>query len=187
MGATDLNDMAAASKKASPDGEKVDHAVWGADGLPEITPLWMLKYLPNMAACHATILYDIQGPSNTQIPGDAAGLIALAEAARIIRRGAADVMVVGSSEGRLNPITLSRYNLFLQLSRRNDDPTHAVRPFDATRDGTVTGEGAAVFTLEELEHARGRNATILGRPGFRRHPTKRRGPRERTRHRHDGR
>ncbi len=162
MGATDLNDMAAASKLASPDGETIDYGVWGERGLPEITPLWMLKYLPNMPACHTTILYDIQGPSNTQIAGDTAGLIALAEAARIIRRGTADVMVVGSSEGRSNPITLSRYNLFIQLSKRNDDPTHAVRPFDATRDGTVTGEGSAVFTLEDLDHARGRGATILG-------------------------
>lgn len=162
MGATDLNDMAAATKLSSPDGQTVDMAVWGKDGLNEITPVWMLKYLPNMPACHSTILYDMQGPSNTQIPGDSAGLVALAEAARIIRRNAADVMVVGSSEGRLNPITLSRYNLFLQMSRRNDDPAHAVRPFDATRDGTVSGEGSAVFTLEDLEHARKRGAKILG-------------------------
>ena len=162
MGATDLNDMAAASKLASPDGHAVDLTVWGEQGLDEITPVWMLKYLPNMPACHTTILYDLQGPSNTQIPGDSAGLVALAEAARIIRRGAADVMVVGGSEGRLNPITLARYNLFLQLSRRNDDPAHAVRPFDATRDGTVTGEGAGVFTLEALKHAQARGATILG-------------------------
>lgn len=162
MGATDINDMAAAAKLAAPDGQAVDMSVWGKGGLNEIVPYWMLKYLPNMPACHTTILYDLRGPSNTQIPGDSAGLVALAEAARIIRRGAADVMVVGSSEGRLNPITLARYNLFLQLSRRNDDPAHAVRPFDATRDGTVTGEGSAVFTLEELEHATARGATILG-------------------------
>jgi 3-oxoacyl-[acyl-carrier-protein] synthase II len=161
MGATDLNDMAAAAKLAAPAGDAVDMAVWGRDGLNQIQPLWMLKYLPNMPACHGTILYDIQGPSNTQIPGDSAGLVALAEAARIIRRGAADAMVVGSSEGRLNPITLSRYNLFLQLSRRNDDPARAVRPFDLTRDGTVSGEGSAVFTLEDLAHARGRGAAVL--------------------------
>ncbi|MBP3958661.1 beta-ketoacyl-[acyl-carrier-protein] synthase family protein [Gemmata sp. G18] len=162
MGATDLNDMAAASKVSSPDGETISHALWGSAGLPEITPLWMLKYLPNMPACHATILYDIQGPSNTQIPGDTSGLVALFEAARIIRRNTADVMVVGGSEARINPITLSRHNLFVQLSRRNDDPGHAVRPFDADRDGTVLGEGSAVFALEELNHARNRNATILG-------------------------
>ncbi len=162
MGATDLNDMAAASKLSSPDDETVSHALWGSIGLPEITPLWMLKYLPNMPACHTTILYDIQGPSNTQIPGDTSGLVALFEAARILRRGTTDVMVVGGSEARINPITLSRHNLFVELSKRNDDPAHAVRPFDAARDGTVLGEGSAVFALEELEHARGRNATILG-------------------------
>lgn len=162
MGATELNDMAAASKAAAPDGDTVSYAAWGAAGLSEITPLWMLKYLPNMPACHTTIFYDIQGPSNTQIPGDTSGLVALFEAARILRRGAADVMVVGGSEARLNPITLSRHNLFVQLSKRNDDPTHAVRPFDAARDGTVLGEGSAVFALEELDHARNRNATILG-------------------------
>lgn len=162
MGATDIHDMAAAAKVSAPDGRTIDMGVWGDKGLKEIMPQWMLKYLPNMPACHTTILYDLRGPSNTQIPGDSAGLVALAEAARIIRRGAADVMVVGSSEGRLNPITLARYNLFLQLSRRNDDPTRAVRPFDAARDGTATGEGAAVFTLEELEHAKARSATILG-------------------------
>lgn len=162
MGACELNDIAAAAKLAAPDGEGVDYLAWGGKGLNEIFPFWMLKYLPNMPACHTTILYDLQGPSNTQIPGDAAGLVALAEAGRAIRRGAADVMVVGGSEGRINPIAMARHNLFVQLTRRNDDPAHAIRPFDATRDGTALGEGAAVLTLEELEHARGRNATILG-------------------------
>ncbi|MCI0702633.1 MAG: beta-ketoacyl-[acyl-carrier-protein] synthase family protein [Planctomycetia bacterium] len=162
MGATDLNDMAGASKIASPDGQTVNMTAWGSPGLNEIAPLWMLKYLPNMPACHTTILHDIQGPSNTQIPGDTAGLIALAEAARIIRRGTADVMVVGSSESRINPVSMTRFNLFLQMSKRNDDPTHAIRPFDATRDGTVPGEGSAVFTLEDLTHAHARNANILG-------------------------
>jgi 3-oxoacyl-[acyl-carrier-protein] synthase II len=162
MGASDVNDMAAASKVSAPDGETVSYETWGAKGLNEITPVWMLKYLPNMPACHTTILYDIQGPSNTQIPGDTSALVALAEAARIIRRNTADVMVAGGSEARINPITLSRHNLFVQLSKRNDDPAHAVRPFDDARDGTVLGEGSAVFTLEELGHARARNANISG-------------------------
>ena len=72
-GDDDLNDIAAASRLATPDGHTVNYATWGKDGLNEITPVWMLKYLPNMPACHATILYDLQGPSNTQIPGDSAG------------------------------------------------------------------------------------------------------------------
>ncbi len=162
MAPTDINDLAAASRLAAPEGHAVDYATWGKGGLNEIIPFWMLKYLPNMPACHSTIVFDLQGPSNTQIPGDAAGLVALAEAGRAIRRGAADVMVVGGSEGRLSPITLARYNLALQLSKRNDDPAGALRPFDATRDGTVYSEGAAVFTLENLEHAQSRGANILG-------------------------
>jgi 3-oxoacyl-[acyl-carrier-protein] synthase II len=162
MGATDLNDMAAAAKLASADGEHTDSRIWGAKGLPEITPLWMLKFLPNMPACHATILYDMQGPSNTQIPGDSSGLVALAEASRILRRGLADVMLVGGSEARINPVTLSRHNLFVQLTKHNDDPAGAIRPFDLTRDGTAPGEGTAAFTLETLEHAQARGANILG-------------------------
>jgi 3-oxoacyl-[acyl-carrier-protein] synthase II len=161
MGSTDLNDFAEAAKIASPDGKTVNYEAWGRDGLGKITPLWMLRYLPNMPACHGTILFDMQGPSNTQIPGDPAGLIALAEAARVIRRDAADVMVVGASEGRISPITVCRYNMYMEMSRRNDDPAGAVRPFDRTRDGTVTAEGAAVFTLEALDHARARGATVL--------------------------
>jgi 3-oxoacyl-[acyl-carrier-protein] synthase II len=162
MGATDLNDMAAAAKLASPGGEHTDSRVWGAKGLAEITPVWMLKFLPNMPACHATILYDMQGPSNTQIPGDSSGVVALAEASRILRRGLADVMLVGGSEARINPVTLSRHNLFVQLTKHNDDPAGAIRPFDATRDGTAPGEGTAAFTLETLEHAQARGANILG-------------------------
>jgi 3-oxoacyl-[acyl-carrier-protein] synthase II len=162
MAPSDLNDLAAAFKTASPDGETVDYAAWGKDGLSQITPNWMLKYLPNMPACHTTIVFDMQGPSNTQIPGDASGLVALAEAGRTIRRGAADVMLVGGSEGRISPITLARYNLTLQLSRRNDDPAGAVRPFDLTRDGTVYSEGGTVFVLEDLDHAKSRGANIIG-------------------------
>lgn len=163
MGATELDDLGpAAVKSLKPDGSGPDMAVWGAEGMNLIPPLWMLKYLPNMPACHASILYDIRGPSNTQIAGDVAGGVALGEAVRIIRRGAAEVMLVGGSEAKIHPLSLSRFNLFAPLSRRNDDPAGAVRPFDRDRDGTVLGEGTATFVLEELEHARRRRATIYG-------------------------
>jgi 3-oxoacyl-[acyl-carrier-protein] synthase II len=163
MGATELDDLGPASKKSlSPDGIGPDMAVWGASGLNEVPPLWMLKYLPNMPACHASIIYDIQGPSNTQIPGDSAGAVALGEAVRIIRRDAADVMLVGGSEAKVHPLSLSRFNLFAQFSKRNHDPEGAIRPFDRDRDGTAPGEGVAAFTLEDLDHARSRNAKIYG-------------------------
>ncbi len=161
MGATELDDLGPAARRSlRPDGRGPDMRAWGTQGIPEIPPLWMLKYLPNMPACHATILYDVQGPSNTQIAGDTAGAAALAEAVRIIRRGAADVMIVGGSESKIHPLSLSRFNLFAELSRRNDNPEGAIRPFDAERDGTALGEGAAVFIVEELEHARQRGARI---------------------------
>ena len=109
-----------------------------------------------------SVIYDIQGPSNTQIAGDTAGTAALAEALRILRRNAADVMLVGGSEAKVNPLSLSRFNLFAQYSKRNDDPEGAIRPFDADRDGTAPGEGTAVFTLEALDHAIARKAKIYG-------------------------
>jgi 3-oxoacyl-[acyl-carrier-protein] synthase II len=137
-------------------------AAWGRDGLNLVPPLWMLKYLPNMPACHASVLFDIQGPSNTQIPGDTAGAVALGEAVRVLRRGAADVMLVGGSEAKVHPLSLSRFNLFAEFSKRNDDPEGAIRPFDRDRDGTAPGEGTAVFTLETLESARARGAKIFG-------------------------
>ncbi|MBA4067255.1 MAG: hypothetical protein C0501_26820 [Isosphaera sp.] len=163
MGATELDDLGPASRLSIRPGEAApDMPAWGRDGLEQVPPLWMLKYLPNMPACHATILYDIQGPSNTQIPGDTAGPVALGEALRILRRGAADVMLVGGSEAKVHPLSLSRFNLFAQFSRRNDDPEGAIRPFDRDRDGTAPGEGVAAFTLEGLDHALARKATIYG-------------------------
>ncbi|MFO0825512.1 MAG: beta-ketoacyl-[acyl-carrier-protein] synthase family protein [Gemmataceae bacterium] len=163
MGATELDDLGPASvRSVLPDQSGPDLAVWGRDGLNLVPPLWMLKYLPNMPACHATILYDIQGPSNTQIPGNTAGAVALAEAIRIIRRGAADVMLVGGSEAKIHPLSLSRFSLFAPLSKRNHDPEGAIRPFDRDREGTAPGEGTATFTLESLDHALARKAKIYG-------------------------
>jgi 3-oxoacyl-[acyl-carrier-protein] synthase II len=163
MGATELDDLGPASVVSLNESKTgPDMAKWGTLGLTEVPPLWMLKYLPNMPACHATIIYDVQGPSNTQIPGDAAGAVALGEALRIVRRGAADVMIVGGSEAKVHPLSLSRFNLFAQLSKRNHDPEGAIRPFDLERDGTAPGEGVAAFTLESLDHALARKAKIYG-------------------------
>jgi 3-oxoacyl-[acyl-carrier-protein] synthase II len=163
MAATDIDDLAAGSKLASVGPRQaVDMAVWGEKSLPVVPPMWMLRYLPNMPACHATILFDMQGPSNTIIPNDAAGVMALGEAFRILRRGAADVMLVGGSESKVNPLSQSRFNSFYPLTRRNDLGDKAVRPFDRDASGTVLGEGGAAFPIEELGHAKARGAAILG-------------------------
>ena len=140
----------------------VDMNRWGEQGLPVIPPLWMLKYLPNMLACHVSILHDAQGPSNSITESDVAGLLALGEAYRIIGRDQADFFLVGGSDSKVNPLSLVRQCLFQQLSLRSEAPEQACRPFDRRRDGMVIGEGAGVLVLEELEHARRRSARIYG-------------------------
>jgi 3-oxoacyl-[acyl-carrier-protein] synthase II len=138
----------------------VDLRKWGAEGLPTIEPLWMLKYLPNMLACHVSILHDAQGPNNTITESDAASLLALGEAHRILGRDGADLFLVGGAESKVNPLSMVRQCLFEPLSRRNDEPEKACRPFDRDRDGLVLGEGGTVLVVEDLEHARRRGARI---------------------------
>jgi 3-oxoacyl-[acyl-carrier-protein] synthase II len=158
---SELDELGAASKCSS-DGSPgvVDYAKWGTEGLAAMPPLWMLKYLPNMLACHVSILQNAQGPCNSITQNDVAGLLALGEAYRILARGAADFFLVGGADSRINPLTMVRDSLFMPLSRRNEQPTRASRPFDRGRDGIVPGEGAGVFALEEIEHARKRGARI---------------------------
>jgi 3-oxoacyl-[acyl-carrier-protein] synthase II len=155
----DLADAARASANCQPGA--VDLEKWGADSIPTIQPLWMLKYLPNMPACHISIMHNAQGPNNSITESDVAGLLALGEAFRIVSRDDADFFLVGGSESKINPISLVRQCLFEQMSRRNDEPEKACRPFDASRDGLILGEGATVLVVEELAHARKRGARIL--------------------------
>jgi 3-oxoacyl-[acyl-carrier-protein] synthase II len=161
MIATELDELGEASRlSANCQPGAVDLEKWGAEGIPTIPPLWMLKYLPNMLACHVSILHDARGPNNTITENDVAGLLALGEAYRIIQRDQADFFLVGGAESRINPLSLVRQCLFEPLSRRNDLPEKACRPFDRRRDGLVIGEGGGVLVLEELEHARRRGAKI---------------------------
>ncbi|MCI0378218.1 MAG: beta-ketoacyl-[acyl-carrier-protein] synthase family protein [Gemmataceae bacterium] len=138
----------------------VDLHAWGAQGLPVITPLWMLKYLPNMLACHISILHDARGPNNTITESDVASLLALGEATRILRRNQADFFLVGGADSKINPLSMVRQCLFGHLSQRNDAPDKASRPFDRHRDGLIIGEGAGVLVVEDLQHARRRGAAI---------------------------
>ena len=138
----------------------VDLKRWGAQGLAAITPLWMLKYLPNMHACHISVLHNAQGPNNTITESDVAPLLALGEAVRIIRRDQADLFLVGGTDSKVNPLSMVRQNLFGHLSKRQDAPAKACRPFEKNRAGLVAGEGAGVVTVEELRHAQRRGAPI---------------------------
>lgn len=163
MVATETEDLAAGAK-ATTTGHphSVDYAAWGTTGLGLVPPQWMLKYLPNMPACHASIYADAQGPNNTITAGDAASLLALGEAFRIVQRDLADAFLVGGCDSRINPVSYSRHTTFQELTRRNDLGEAAVQPFGLNRSGTVLGEGAAVFVAEELTAAQRRGARIDG-------------------------
>jgi 3-oxoacyl-[acyl-carrier-protein] synthase II len=132
---------------------------WGAEGLAVIPPMWMLCHIPNMIGCHVSVIHDAQGPSNTITETDLGGLLAVGEGWRMIRQGRADVALAGSADTRMAPIAWVKQYHFSPLSK-SQDPATACRPFDRGRDGIVLGEGGAVLILEELEHARRRQAKI---------------------------
>lgn len=156
-----LEDVETAFRACIVDGQ-FDFNRWGAQAMADIFPLWMLKYLPNMPACHIAIAHDARGPNNSHSLGEASSLISLSEAFRVIERGHADVMIAGGASSRVHP-TLWVRNSLLPVSNRNGDPTKISRPFDADRDGFVNGEGAAAFVLESREHAVARGAKIKAR------------------------
>jgi 3-oxoacyl-[acyl-carrier-protein] synthase II len=155
----DLHELAEALYSASEDG-KFSPGRWGSEGMNNLTPLWLLKFLPNMLACHVTIVHDAQGPSNTITCGEASSHLAIGEGYRTIARGAADVCICGGAESKANPMALMRQCLGKRLSSRNDDPARACRPFGQDRDGTVIAEGGGLVILEDLERARTRGARI---------------------------
>lgn len=162
--AIELDDLAEASRLSTSADVKyhVDLDAWGEVGRPTIQPTFMLKYLPNFLACHVSMLLDAQGPNNSVTESDAASLLALGEALRILQRGDADFFLVGGAESKVNPLSLVRQSLIEHLSRRNEEPTRAHRPFDRDRDGFVLAEGGAVLVFETLDHAEKRGATIYG-------------------------
>jgi 3-oxoacyl-[acyl-carrier-protein] synthase II len=138
-----------------------DFSLWGTRGIERQYPLFMLKLLPNMIACHISIAYDARGHNNTLYTGDVSSLLAVGEAARVIARGHADVMLAGGASSRMQPLDWIRACLQFELSHREDEPAAAMRPFDLGRDGQVCGEGAATLVLEERRHATARQAPIL--------------------------
>lgn len=135
---------------------------FGKEGIRAMYPLWLLKYLPNMPACHISIAHGLKGPSNTLTTSATGGVQAVGEACRVIERGDADLMLAGATDSKINPVGLSRFYLLGLLSEKNHVPSEVYRPFDRTRDGMVVGEGAGIFVLEEREHAVKRGARIYG-------------------------
>jgi 3-oxoacyl-[acyl-carrier-protein] synthase II len=158
--ATELDELADAATLSATSYGKVDLEKWGAASMEAIPPKWMLKYLPNMPACHVSIFHDARGPNNTITENDVASLLAMGEAYRILVRDQADFFIAGGAESRINPLSMVRQCLFDALSRHNEEPERACRPFDRRRDGFVLGEGGGVLIMEDLAHAQKRRARI---------------------------
>jgi 3-oxoacyl-[acyl-carrier-protein] synthase II len=147
---------------AAIEGETLDVAKFTKLGLETLHPLAEVEQEPNMPAGHLAAMFDAQGPNLNCLTACAASSQAIGEAAELVRRGEADVMLSGGTHSMIHPFGVTGFNLLTALSTRNDQPQRASRPFDNDRDGFVIGEGAAMVVLEELEHAMSRGARIHG-------------------------
>jgi 3-oxoacyl-[acyl-carrier-protein] synthase II len=131
-------------------------------GPRRISPFFVPMFIPDIAAGHVSMRYGMRGPNYCTVSACASSAHALGDALRIIQRGEADVMVTGGAEATVTPLTIAGFANMKALSSRNNAPDTASRPFDATRDGFVLGEGSGIVVLEALEHAQTRGAQILG-------------------------
>ena len=131
-------------------------------GPHRVSPFMAPMMMPNAASAAVAITHGLRGPNLCVASACATGSHAIGEAAEVIRRGHAEVMICGGSEAVVHPLSLAAFKNMGAVSTRNDEPERASRPFDAGRDGFVMGEGAGVLILESLEHARRRGARIYG-------------------------
>jgi len=132
-----------------------------AKGGMRMDPLLMPKSLPNMAAGQVSLQFGLKGYTGTMVTACAAATQAIGEAAEVIRRGAADVILSGGSEAGISQLGLGAFAVMRAMTTRTDDPAKVSRPFDADRDGFIPAEGAGIYVLESLEHAIARGARIL--------------------------
>lgn len=130
-------------------------------GPGRVSPFLIPIFAPNMASCQVTIAFGIRGPSSTSVAACASGIQAFVDATHIIQRGEADVVLTGGAEAGITPVAIAGLANMNALSRRNDDPAGASRPFDSGRDGFVFSEGGAIMVLESEEHALERGAKII--------------------------
>ena len=129
-------------------------------GARRLSPFMIPGCIINMTSGQLAIMKNLKGPNIAHVTACSTGLHAIGEAMHIIRRGDAKVMIAGGCESTIHPLAMGAFDAMHALSRRNDDPKTASRPFDKDRDGFVMGEGAGVLVLEELEHALNRGAKI---------------------------
>ncbi|MCG3178865.1 MAG: 3-oxoacyl-[acyl-carrier-protein] synthase 2 [Phycisphaerae bacterium] len=144
-----------------PELRQIDTVRWAKIALETMDAMREHEQGPHMPSAHIAAQFNARGPNFNCLTACAASTQATGEATMIIRRGDADVMITGGCHSMIHPFGVTGFNRLTALSTRNDSPQTASRPFDATRDGFVLGEGGSMVILEELEHARARGAEIL--------------------------
>ena len=136
------------------------HDVYRERGASKISPFFIPMFIADIAAGIVSMRFNAKGPNYATVSACATSAHAIGDAFRTIQYGDADIMITGGSEATVTPMAIGGFANMKALSERNESPESASRPFDATRDGFVMGEGAAVVILEELEHAKARGAKI---------------------------
>lgn len=154
----EIEELSESFRVSADAGGNFDSRLFGQAGMAQLFPLWLLKYLPNMPACHISIAHELRGPSNTVTTDGASSASAFEEAYRIIRRGSADLMFCGGAESKLNPLGFLRYQAAGTLAAGRLETGYPV--FTDRDGGVVPAEGACILILEELGHARRRGARI---------------------------
>ncbi|MDH3530695.1 MAG: beta-ketoacyl-[acyl-carrier-protein] synthase II, partial [Acidobacteriota bacterium] len=129
-------------------------------GPGRVSPFFIVSAIVNLASGNVSIRHGAKGPNSATATACSAGAHAIGDSFRIIERGDADVMICGGAESAITPMSVAGFTSMRALSKRNEEPERASRPFDAERDGFVIGEGAGIMILEEMEHAKARGATI---------------------------
>jgi 3-oxoacyl-[acyl-carrier-protein] synthase II len=138
-----------------------EHTALMNGGPRRISPFFIPASIVNLAAGHVSIRWGAKGPNEATATACTSSAHSIGDAFRIIQRGDADAMIAGGAEGAITPLSVGGFAAMKALSTRNDDPTHACRPWDKDRDGFVVGEGAGILILEELSFAQARGAKIL--------------------------
>jgi 3-oxoacyl-[acyl-carrier-protein] synthase II len=153
--------FAAIVKAWNTDKSEMDWGKWAEVAFGQMNPMREFEQEPNMPAAHIAMLAGARGPTRSCLTACAASTQAVGEAMMIIRRGDADVMIAGGAHSMIHPLGLTGFNRLTALSTRNDSPETASRPFSASRDGFILGEGAAILILESLSSAKKRGVQIL--------------------------
>ena len=161
-GEQSFSDFAAMMVAGLDEQGNLDEGKFIQKGMEILNPVRELEQEPNMPAAHLAAMFNAKGPNVNCLTACAASAQAIGEAAEIIKRDEADIMIAGGAHSMLHPFGVTGFNLLTALSVSNDEPEKASKPFDKNRDGFIIGEGSGMLVLEELEHAKARGAKIYG-------------------------